>query len=285
MAFSLRKPKGDDAPESSAEETTPRFSLSRAKKTNQPSTMGPVEVGVVLLPPRYADARRARRVTQISIIAGTLCLSAIALGSALVWRQTQEMQVERDALQARVDTLNSQVAALKEYQEQANRLNKVNNDLKTVMASEVSWARMLNDLSMTVPATATLEGFSATIEPAAAAAAATTIDPSAVAKEGSEDPNATPKPPISIGDISIEGYSIEKYSPGVETVLARFDEVLSYSNVFLSSTSKTEAEGVLSGQAASSNGEVSKSEFSTAIKIGPAALTGRYRDGLPETGE
>lgn len=286
MAFSLRKPKGDDNEELSVEETKQRFSLSGRKKSTPDSFSGPIEVGVVLLPSRYADARRSRRVTQISVITGTLAISAIALASALVWRHTQELQVERDVLQARVDTLNSQQAALKEFQEQANKLNKVNGDLKAVMSSEVSWARMLNDLSMTVPATATLEGFSASIDPRSAAEVANTIDPSAVSSDKkSEDPNAEPKPPVSIGDISIEGYSIEKYSPGVETVLARFDEVLSYSDVFLSSTSKTEAEGVIAGQSATASGEVAKSEFTTAIKIGPAALTGRYRDGLPETGE
>lgn len=285
MAFSLRKPKDDDNQEPSpSEESTSRFSLSRSKRTASASPIGQTDVGVILLPSRYADARRAKKVTQISVVAGTLALSAIALGSALVWRQTQEMQVERDALQARVDTLQSQVAALNEFQAQANRLNKVNQDLKTVMSSEVSWARMLNDLSMTVPGTATLEGFSASIDPVAATNVASSVDPSAVVSDqASDDPNAEPKPPISIGDISIEGYSIEKYSPGVETVLARFDEVLSYSDVFLSSTSKTETEGVVDGQ--SSGGDVTKSEFSTAIKIGPAALTGRYRDGLPETGE
>lgn len=286
MAFSLRKPKDDDNQALSVEETKQRFSLGGRKKGGADSHIGPIEVGVVLLPSRYADARRARRVTQVSIITGTLALSTIALASALIWRHTQELQVERDVLQARVDTLNAQQAALKEFQDQANKLNKVNNDLKAVMSSEVSWARMLNDLSMTVPPTTTLEGFSATIIPEAAANVASTVDPSLVPSDSkSEDPNAEPKPPVSIGDISIEGYSIEKYSPGVETVLARFDEVLSYSDVFLSSTSKTQTEGVIAGQSASTNGEVAKSEFSTAIKIGPAALTGRYRDGLPETGE
>lgn len=286
MAFSLRKPKDDDNQELSVEETKQRFALGGRKKSAADSPSGPIEVGVVLLPSRYADARRARRVTQASVITGTLAVSAIALASALIWRHTQELQVERDVLQARVDTLHSQQAALKEFQDQANKLSKVNNDLKTVMSSEVSWARMLNDLSMTVPATATLEGFSASITPEAAANVASTVDPSLVpSKTTEDDPNAEPKPPVSIGDISIEGYSIEKYSPGVETVLARFDEVLSYSDVFLSSTSKTQTEGVIAGQATSSNGEVDKSDFSTVIKIGPAALTGRYRDGLPETGE
>ncbi|WP_336249591.1 hypothetical protein [Stomatohabitans albus] len=287
MAFSLRKPKGDDAPDQSpsqpSEETTTRFSLGRKKHT---VPVGPTSVGVILLPPRYADARRSKRVLQISIIAGTLCISAMALGSALVWRHTQEMIAERDAQKVRVDTLQSQVTALNEFKAQADRLANANDNLKLVMSSEVSWARMLNDLSMTVPATATLEGFSANIEPAAAYAVSTSNDPSVVPSEGATpDPNEPPKPPISIGDISIEGYSIEKYSPGVESVLARFDEVLSYSDVFLSSTSATKAEGVLAGSASTTVEELTKSQFSTNIKIGPAALTGRYRNGLPETGE
>lgn len=283
MAFSLRKPKDGDGIEQSPESTTSRISLKRKKDTT-PS--GPVTVGVVLLPPRYAEAKRSRRVTQISLVAGTLCLSAIALGSALVWRNTQEITAERDAMQARVNTLQSQVTALNEFKAQADRLASANKDLTAVMSSEVSWARMLNDLSMTVPATATLEGFNASIDVIAAANLAASVDPSAVETDKpSESISEPPKPPVSIGEINIEGYSIERYSPGVETVLARFDEVLSYSDVFLSSTSATKADGVLSGQAPATSGELTKSQFSTNIKIGTAALTGRYANGLPETGE
>lgn len=283
MAFSFRKRKPAEEATPLGETTAPIPVVAGTPSVQAP---GPVAVnynnpavGVVLLPPRYGLARRSRRLAQLSVVLGTLVISGMALGSAVVWRQTQEVTAARDVLQVRVNTLQSQVNTLQEYSEQAERLSRANSDLKLAMGPEVSWARVLNDLAMTVPSTAALERFDASLDVTAARNAATTYVPGSEKENGAED-----EPKQSIGTLSMSGYSINRYSPGVETVLTQFMDVQSYSSVFLPSTKREELVGA---RLAVDDPDVrfdGKYTFDLKIDISPAALTGRYRNGLPEVG-
>ena len=101
---------------------------------------------VNLLPPELAQKKRAQRTTRLTIIGVAAWLAV--LGGLFVVKdgQVQEAMADRDAAQAEVQRLQTQVAELDEYRLIAAQLDARQALLTDAMSDEVSWARILGSL-------------------------------------------------------------------------------------------------------------------------------------------
>lgn len=239
-------------------------------------------VRVNLLPPEIAQRARQRRLAQVVgallvVYVGLLgALHAVKLG------QVAEARRERDAAQAEAQRLQGQVAALGEFRVLEQTLAERNQLVTTAMAEEVAVARMLNELALQVPATSSLRTLTINLEPPQDPAAAAPAPAPAPATEGAQPSPApiAPAPipaaaeePGTIGELTFEGYSIDRVAPGVETLLITIAGVPSFINTLATASQLEEI------------GEEQVTAFAGIVEIDDRAYTHRYDDGLPTEGE
>jgi Tfp pilus assembly protein PilN len=203
---------------------------------------------VNLLPREIEQQARARRSASWAI--GGVAAFAAVLGLLYLGKlsDVQSAREERDAAEADVATLQQELASLQEFAELDRQLAARNALLRDAMALEISWARVLNDLSLTFPPSSSLTNLSA----------------SAATAEAGQPAN-----PDAVATLSFEGYSVERYAPGVERVLVKFDEVTTFFNSYL---------GTAGEQA---RGDTEVTTFSGTVQLNDESYTGRYADGLP----
>ena len=209
---------------------------------------------VNLLPPQLAERKKARRVAQAST-ASVACI-ALALGAGYVAKvnAVEEARGDRDRVQAGVVALERQVAALDEYRQLANRLHAGNAMLAAAMETEVSWARVLNDLSMVFPSSGSMESLTAELTPVLESEPL----PGAVV-DG--DP---------VASLVFNGYSVERFSPGVEAILVDFDGAEGFYDSYLTNAATEE------------KGDTEVTKFTGRVRLDEHARTNRYVDGLPK---
>lgn len=205
---------------------------------------------VNLLPPEHAQRKRVERAMRLSAVGLALWLAV--LGGAH-WYKSGEVEAartERDVAQAEVTTLQTRVAELEPYRQLAAELEARNTLLAFAMEEEVSWAQVLNDLSLTFPADSSLLTLTATTE-----------QPEVGEGEVDRGP--------SVASVAWTGYSVERYAPGVETTLIDFSEVRNFFGTFLSSADR----GLIE--------ETEVTNFNGSVQLDEEARTHRYDDGLP----
>jgi hypothetical protein len=213
-----------------------------------------MSVKVNLLPRELAADRAARRITGITV--GVVLLFVVLLGFLYMAKLNEIAQAEdeRDAAQAEVSRLQAEIAQLEQFRQLANEFEARNALLASAMGNEVSFARALNDLSLAFPATSSLRGMTMTAaDPAAVAPQAATVDFGE-----------------AVATTTFEGYSTERFAPGVETVLVEFDKVATFFNTFLTTAQLEEI------------GTTEVTTFNGSLQLDEDALTRRYEDGLPE---
>ncbi len=210
-----------------------------------------MSVKVNLLPREFAGARAARRTTNLTVVG--VMVFALMLGGLYFMKlnEIQQAEGERDTAQADVSRLQAEVASLEQFRQLADQLEARNAVLASAMGSEISFARILNDLSLSFPASSSLRSLQITAQ--------------------SADPAAGE---VSFGDavagVSYNGYSVERFAPGVETVIVEFDKVSSFFSTFIGSAQLEEI------------GTTEITGFDGSVQLGEGALTGRYADGLPQ---
>lgn len=214
-------------------------------------------VRVNLLPREFEERGRERRRAVLSYGALLLVLAGLGFLWFLKQGSVETARIARDEAQAEVARLQAEVAELRQFQELATQLQNGEQVLTFAMAGEVSFARLLNDLALAFPATASLTSLSATLEAPDTAATG-------------EDAGIDPGP--SIGTLSFTGYSIERYAPGVETVIIDFSRIRDLLNAFLETAAAAEI------------GDVGVTNFTGTANVAETALTGRYAEGLPPEG-
>lgn len=207
---------------------------------------------VNLLPPEIETARRARRTARLSTVAVAAWIGVLGVGFMIKTDQVDAARDDRDAAQAQVDDLNREVAALDEYAKLAAALDARSAILTSAMTEEISWARVLNDLSLAFPADASLNDLNALL----------------VAEE--EPVPGEVKPAAGVGDLTFTGYSVERFAPGVEGVLLRFDDAEGFNDTFLTTAQKAE------------KGTTAVTDFTGTVRLDEDARTNRYANGLPE---
>ncbi|MDP8969362.1 MAG: hypothetical protein M3N52_02440 [Actinomycetota bacterium] len=216
-----------------------------------------MSVRVNLLPPEVQERRRARRAAVLTAAALGAYLVLLGLVYLLKLGDVAQARQERDQAQADVARLQAQLDALEPFRRLAQQVEARNNVLAAAMATEISWSRVLNDLSLTFPPNASLLTLSAT-QPTAEDAGET----------GQAESGAVALDEV-VATVEFSGYSVERYAPGVERVLLRFDEVRSFFNSYLATA------------AAEERGTTEVTNFNGSVQLGREAYTRRFAEGLP----
>jgi Tfp pilus assembly protein PilN len=204
-----------------------------------------VTVRVNLLPEATKARGKATRQRNITVAAGLVLL--LALGGTY-YRATSQVQAAEDQLaaeQLRTAGLESEVAQLVGFRDLADRAEQSESVLIAAMGGEVSAAGILQDVAAVVPADAQLETLDIQL------AGPTELDPTAV------------------GALNLTGKTLTSHAPGVERVLIQLDKVVTFSELYLNSSTLDDPEGRVA-------------TFSLDGRVGAEAATGRYLTGLPE---
>lgn len=207
-----------------------------------------MSVRVNLLPKEIEQRRVARRITALSVFGVVAFVAVLGLFYVMKLGELAEAQEAREQVRAEVARLEAQVAELEQFRVLAEELEARNALLATAMAPEVSFARVLNDLSLGFPTNSSLRTLTASLDDTTPA--------------GAEQP--------AIMNLTFNGYSVEQYAPGVETVVVEFDKVATFYNAFVTQAQEEEIEGT------------DVIGFQGSLQLGDDARTGRYTDGLPE---
>lgn len=210
-----------------------------------------MSVRVNLLPSSIKDRERSRRA---NLALGVVVLAFVGvLVFVFLMKQgaVEQAVVERDDAQAEVNELTAQVQALAAFQSLADELAAGNALLTTAMGDEIAVARVLNDVSLSLPGTASLTSLTLSRDDVAATAGEVDLGD-------------------SIANLLLAGYSIERYAPGVEGVLLQFDQVNGLVLTYLNTAAAAEI------------ASVGVTSFDANGLLTEEIYTDRYLEGLPE---
>lgn len=210
---------------------------------------------VNLLPREIEQRARARR-TASWTVAGVVLFAAL-LGLIYLGKlgALDDARAERDAAQDAVAEARAELASLAEFERLDREVKARNALLSAAMATEISWARVLNDLALTFPPSSSMLSLEAAAEGA---------------QEAGLTDGAAPNPNSrSVASMSFEGYSVEQFAPGVERVLLKFTDVDMFFNAYLAEA--TEDEQTRPGTVT----------FVGNLQLNKNARTDRYAQGLP----
>jgi outer membrane murein-binding lipoprotein Lpp len=208
-----------------------------------------MSVMVNLLPREVAVRKQAQRTTKMTVAAVTVF--AIGLGGlyALKLGEIADAESQRDTVQADVSRLEAEVASLQQFRQLADELEARNAVLASAMANEISYARVLNDLALSFPASSSMRELTVGVQ-------------------------APVEWQVTFGDavaaLTYDGYSTERYAPGVEAILVEFDKVRSFFSSYIGTAAVEEI------------GSTEVTGFRGTVQLGDEALTRRYENGLPE---
>jgi hypothetical protein len=217
---------------------------------------------VNLLPSSVLVERRQRRVALYAL--GILAAFLLGLGAvyALQVGKVDDARAERNRVEGEVAGLRAELASLAKYQELLDTVENRETLLTAAMENELSWARVLGDLALQFDRQASLIGVNAaSTEPDAA------------------NPQATTTPDVDAGvfdlgepvaQVEFTGYSVDRFAPGVEEVLEKFDNAPGFHDAYLSTAGEEE------------RGTDEVTTFIGEVQIDDRAYTHRYDDGLPE---
>lgn len=209
--------------------------------------------GVNLLPVRYVERIAERRRAAVTGAALLVLVAVLGLAAVAQGGQLRQAEKKRDVEQKRTADLQARRAELASFRPLADGIVGRERLLAAAMSTEVSWAAMLTSLSATFPADASLTSLNA--ESKLPGFGAKVVEPGDQAS--------------MIGTTALKGYSVEEFTPGVRETLQLLDTVTGL------------AEPRLQEGAVAEIGGRPVTTFEGSTFLDGAALTGRYRDGLP----
>lgn len=216
---------------------------------------------VNLLPPEIAIERRRRTIALFSLGVLTAYLLGLGGASALKVGEVNDARAERDLTEQQVAVLRTEVDSLGEFQNLLDTVENRETLLSSAMDGELSWARILGDLALTFDRQASL--IAVTGESTAPDAAS--LEGGGVAAEESAFDLGEP-----VAKVEFTGYSVDRFAPGVEEVLAKFEDTTGFHDSFLATAGEEE------------RGTTEVTNFLGRVQIDEGAYTHRYDDGLPE---
>jgi Tfp pilus assembly protein PilN len=212
-----------------------------------------MSVRVNLLPPEQArlSAERRRAVVALAALGGWTLLLVLLFVAQLA--STGNTREQRDREQVELARLDARLEELAPYRDLARRLDARSDLLASAMAEQVSWSGVLNDLALVFPSNSSLLTLSASRTGRAPAAAG---GPAVVLP--------------GVGSVQFTGYSVERYAPGVESVLLGLDDAAAFEQLYLSTAARTLIQQTL------------VTNFSGSGRLTDEVYTHRFDDGLPE---
>ena len=212
-----------------------------------------MSVRVNLLPPEQArlSAERRRALTALAALGAWVLLLALVFVVQLT--ATGNLREGRDREQVELTRLDARVAELAPYAALARSLDGRTALLVATMSEQISWSEVLNDLSLTFPSNSSLLSLSAA--------------------RGGDLPVAAGTPAVAlpgVGSVQFTGYSVERYAPGVESVLLGLDDARSFEQLYLSTAARTLIQQTL------------VTNFTGSGRLTDEVYTHRFDKGLPE---
>ncbi|HUG85234.1 MAG TPA: hypothetical protein VMM13_11755, partial [Euzebya sp.] len=204
-----------------------------------------------LLPSTIQERASARRANLLLALLVVLFIAGLVFVYFTKAASVDRAAEARDAAQAEVNQLQAQVQALAAFQSLADELAAGNTLLVTAMGDEIAVARILNDVSLSLPGTASLTSLTLSRE-------------DVVETAGEVDLGD------SVANLLFAGYSIERYAPGVEGVLLQLDQVNGLVLTYLNTAAVAEI------------AEVGVTSFDANGLLTEEIYTDRYAEGLPE---
>lgn len=207
-----------------------------------------------LLPARYAERvaeRRWARLVTAALVAVLGLLVLTALNQSRVLRQTEK---KRDVEQARNTALAARAGRLLQFRQLADAVAGRERVLAAAMGTEVSWATVLTSLAQDFPADSSLTSITAESK-------LPIFGTLPAGKAGNEK--------SVIGSTALKGYSIEKFTPGVERLLQMLVTVRGLSEPRLQVGTVNQI------------GNRPVTSFDGSAFLDARALSGRYAQGLP----
>lgn len=203
----------------------------------------------VNLLPREAYARQVAARQRAGVLGGFVAL-LLVLGFAYWWQSAQLGDAESELAdeEAVLASLEGELADLHEYEELEQRIEHDQQLIASVLADEVSFAAILQDVAAVMPSDAQFEQLSISAN-------------AATPEEGIERP--------SWGTITAQGSTLANHAPGLERLLLEFDKIAAFHDLFFNSSSLDDPDDDIVS-------------FNVEAELGPEILTGRYEDGIPE---
>lgn len=208
-------------------------------------------VRINLLPSTIQERETARRANLLLVLLVVLFIAGLVFVYFTKAASVDRAVEARDAAQMEVNQLQAQVQALAAFQALADELAAGNTLLVTAMGDEIAVARILNDVSLSLPGTASLTSLTLTRDDATDAAGDVDLGD-------------------SVANLLVAGYSIERYAPGVEGVLLQFDQVTGLVLTYLNTAAAADIAGV------------GVTSFDANGLLTEEIYTDRYAEGLPE---
>lgn len=211
-----------------------------------------MSVRVNLLPPEQArlSAERRRALTALVALGGWLLLLVLLFVVQLT--ATGNLREQRDREQVELARLDARVADLEPYAVLARSLDGRTALLVTAMSEQISWSEVLNDLAMVFPSNSSLLTLS-------------------TARSMEAPPAGAPAAALGgLGSVQFTGYSVERYAPGVESVLLGLGDSRSFEQLYLSTAARTMLE------------QTWVTNFSGSGQLTAKVYTHRFDKGLPE---
>jgi hypothetical protein len=210
-----------------------------------------VSVRVNLLPGQVRERSTARRGSFLAALLVLLAIAGMAFLFLAKRGAVDDAIADRDAAHAEVNRLQAEVQALGQFQALADELAAGNGLLVTAMGDEIAVARVLNDVSLSLPSTSSLTALTLT-------------------RDETEATAGEPELGDAVANLLLSGYSIERYAPGVEGVLLQFDQVDGLVLTYLNTAALADI------------ATVQVTSFDANGLLTEEIFTGRYAEGLPE---
>jgi type IV pilus assembly protein PilM len=159
-------------------------------------------------------ARNQRRALAIAAVVGVLLLIALI---GLYWVRKSALDTEKDRLsEAKAETarLNLEKQSLSEAGQTQAELETLQGQAETVLASDISWARMLQEVSRTIPTDTWLTAFQGSSSGAGGTSSTT---PGAVPSTGTATTAPTTTPTTIAGGTGASGTSGSTTTPVAPT--------------------------------------------------------------------
>ncbi len=206
-----------------------------------------------LLPAPYVERMAERRWAGVTAAAVVVVLAALALAGLNQGRRLRHAENKRDVEQARNDALVHRRGQLLRFRQLTDAIAARERLLAAAMGTEVSWASVLSSLAVTFPNDASLTSLSVETE----------LPPFGAppVKPGAER--------SVIGSSTLKGYSVKKFTPGVERLLQLLVTVTGLSEPRLQVGTREEI------------GKQAVTTFEGTAFVDATALSGRYAQGLP----
>ena len=236
--------------------------------------LGGAGVGTVInLQPRArhsAVSKRRAKIAPGAVAAGVAFVVLLGGLTFMAHQKVSHAKSQRTAVQEQASKLRSQLAALAPVLDRQNKLNVLEGDIKTLLATDVAWRRMVDRITTNLPPGISLSALSAVSTPpvpvAATAPIPVTSDTTAGGSTATTTPTtvAPPPPPPTInGALTFQGKATD--FPTLAKWIDAMGKVPEIGNIYVSS-----AQGAAAG-----SGGASGITFTATAVLTPKAASDR----------